>query len=90
MSEARARKLFIDFHGRWPTDKDIVKLKPTEGETALRVGKLSGVLYVTDDGEEFIHEFAKSDRPALFVSSDGQQAYIVAGRYRFTARGFVD
>lgn len=84
----KARELFERFHDRAPKAGEIVCLKDCKGEVVLRVGELLGVIYKTDK-DQYIHEF-KADRPGLYVSSDGQQAYIVAGRYVFTDRGFID
>ena len=60
-----------------------------------REGKVvhDGVLYTTTrDGreEKYVHEFRKRDKPLLCVSPDGEQLFIVAGRYVFTERGIVD
>lgn len=84
-----ARKLFKRFHGHEPEADEIITLAATKAEPALYVGELVGVIYKAKD-QEYIHEFKSTDRPGLYVSSDGQQAYIVAGRYVFTERGFID
>lgn len=86
----KARQLFESFHGRPPEGHDeIARTKASKGEVVLRVGDLKSVIYITEDGE-YIHDFKATDRPGLYVSSDGQQAFIVAGRYVFTDRGFID
>lgn len=89
---AKAQKLFQAFHGRKPRANDIRLMDEAEPEPVLRVGKLCAIIYEADgeEGKPYLHDFKTTDRPDLFVSSDGQQAYIVAGRYVFTDRGFVD
>lgn len=84
-----AEALFEAFHHRAPIKGDVEMIAVEPGEVTLYVGELVGVLYKAG-GEEYIHKFKSNDRPDLFVSADGQQAYIVAGRYVFTERGFVD
>lgn len=86
---AKALKLFRNFHEREPDADEIVKRGACSSEIMLRVGELVGVIYKAR-GEEYIHEFKATDRPGLYVSFDGQQAYIVAGQYVFTERGFID
>lgn len=86
---AKAMKLFKEFHGVQPEIPDDIARVVMEPETAFRVGELSGVMYVAlSDKQEYIHQFKKNDRPALFVSSDGKQAFILGGGYVFTDRGF--
>lgn len=91
MSKERARQLFVAFHEREPDETEIVTValdKPTE---AMIVGELEGVIYrASGDGKKYIHPFAKHARPVLAVSFDGKQAFMLAGAYRFTERGFVD
>lgn len=84
-----ARRLFKLFHEREPVEGEIVRLKSAPAEAVLRVGELVSVVYKTDS-DTYKHDFKATDRPGLYVSSDGQQAYIVAGRYVFTDRGFID
>lgn len=88
----KAERLFHAFQGRDPRRDEIVeiKAKPT---VALVVGELDGLIYraVDDDTGKMkghIHRFNKQNRPVLLVSFDGSQAYILAGGYRFTKRGF--
>lgn len=89
MSEAQAIKLFRDFFARDPRPHEIVDLVPHQ-TVALRIGTIDSIGYRID-GERIpnIHFFSRTDRPLLFVSSDGRQLYSVRGRYRFTDRGFV-
>ncbi len=84
-----AATLFERFHGERPEAGQLRLTATTEPEVILSVGKLTGVMYKAN-GQDYIHEFHKTDQPDLFVSSDGQQIYVVAGRYVFTDRGFID
>ncbi len=96
---ARAKRLFRSFTGRGAKRGDIGVL--TINDTLVMViGKCDGILYTTvRDGKEesYIHEFGRRDgqkganprRPVLAISSDGKQAFILAGGYKFTERGFV-
>lgn len=89
MSEAQAVKLFRKFFARDPRPHEIVDIVQQK-TIALRIGELDSVGYRID-GERIpnIHFFSRTDRPLLYVSSDGRQLYSVRGRYRFTDRGFV-
>lgn len=85
----RAEKLFKAFHNRAPYEDEIVEvsIRPT---AALVVGELDGIIYrVKGERKGHIHRFNKSNRPVLLVSSDGSQAFILTGGYRFTDRGFI-
>lgn len=84
----KARKLFLDFHGVEPDVDDIARLV-FDPDTVLLVGELEGVIYIAKgDQKRYIHQFNKKNRPALYVSSDGKQAFILGGGYVFTDRGF--
>ena len=93
MSErARAEDLFERFTGHDAEPLGTVRLPPMPKHLAV-IGELDGVLYTTTrDGqrERYVHEFRKRDKPLLCVSPDGEQLFIVAGRYVFTERGIVD
>ncbi len=89
----KAEKLFRAFQGRAARHDEIVEIKamPT---VALVVGELDGLIYRAVDHDTgktkgHIHRFNKQNRPVLLVSFDGSQAYILAGGYRFTDRGFT-
>lgn len=86
----RAADLFRRFHGyapQRPSDTPIISVPETE---SVFVGELVAVVYKTREHKRpFFHRFAVKSRPLLLVSSDGTQAFIVRGRYRFTARGFI-
>lgn len=90
MTLAAAKRLFKRFHECDPKAGEIVKLSPIAGQHLAVVGILKGVIYqAVGDGKDYIHKFPAKNRPVLAVSSDGSQAFILAGGYRFTARGFV-
>jgi hypothetical protein len=86
----RANDLFRRFHGHAPekpSDTPTISIPETQ---AVLVGELVAVVYKTREHKRaFFHRFTVKSRPLLLVSSDGTQAYIVRGRYRFTSRGFV-
>lgn len=85
----RAAKLFKSFFGRKPRLDEVRRIKGTD-DTVMLVGELDGIIYRIDgERQPLIHRFTSTDRPLLFVSSDGRQLYSVRGRYRFTDRGFV-
>ena len=91
MNFTAASKLFKAFHGREAAYGELMQLEMVQPENLLAVGKLNGLIYeALGDGKKYIHQFRKDARPVLFVSDDGKQAYILAGEYRFTDRGFVD
>ena len=54
-----------------------------------RIGELVGVIYAAD-GENYIHQFKKANRPILAVNEDGTQLHIVGGQYVVTERGIED
>jgi len=57
------------------------------------MGKCLGIMYETvRDGEreQYIHEFNKTARPLLTVSSDGLQLYLIGGSYSVTDKGIED
>ncbi len=88
----RAEDLFERFTGHDAEPIARVRLPPLPEHMAV-IGELDGVLYTTTrDGreEKYVHEFRKRDKPLLCVSPDGEQLFIVAGRYVFTERGIVD
>lgn len=86
-----ASDLFEDFTGHEAEDVEIINFP--DHDTILLIGELDGVLYTTvRDGktEKYIHEFKGKSRPALCVSHDGKQLYIVGGRYTFKDSGIND
>lgn len=91
MSLDRAEKLFEKFHGRKARADEIGMLKRITPGEVLQVGELEGLIYkASGDGKTYIHRFKKTARPVLYVTSDGQQIYVLAGAYKFTDRGFED
>lgn len=89
MTKVHALRRFKAFHGRDAKPSEIGRIA-CPAVVALKVGELDGVIYTaTGDRKKYIHKFKKSSRPLLFVSSDGKQAFILGGGYRFTDRGFV-
>lgn len=88
--ESAAVKLFESFQERTPAAGDIVQLDAQPARVLLIVGELIGVMYkALGDGESYRHDFKENARPVLAVSHDGSQAYVLAGAYEFTDRGFV-
>lgn len=89
---AQARERFRGFHEREATGRnDIVKIAglivPTLG---LAVGHFYAITYKSvGDGVVYTHEFSPKNRPLVYVNSDGRQAYILEGGYKFTSRGFI-
>lgn len=83
-----AWKLFREFHRRGPRKGEVRELVAFD-TVALEVGEIVRIQYAskTENVERF-HVFNKKNRPVLFVSADGSQAFILAGGYRFTAKGF--
>lgn len=91
MSLADAEDLFRSFHGRDAKPGEIVEIDSPGQVDALLVGQVHGISYIrAGTREKFFHKFKASDRPFLFASSDGSQAYILKGGYKFTDRGFID
>jgi hypothetical protein len=91
MSLKKAVALFKRFQGRNPKATEILQLPAIASQPLAVVGTLKGVIYqASGDGKDYIHRFKASDRPVLAVSHDGLQAFILAGGYRFTYRGFID
>lgn len=85
----KAAKLFRDFHRRAPKAGDLGTFSCPE-ISALKVGKLIGMIYLADgDGQTYIHKFKVNRRPLLFVSYDGKHLMALGGAFRFTERGFV-
>lgn len=80
---------FKAFHKRDPRNGEILQVQNRADDAAFAVGELFGISYcVPDETTPYFHEFPKSNRPLLALSSDGKQAYILKGGYTFTDRGF--
>jgi len=83
-----AYRRFRGFHGRGARKGEIREVDGFK-VVALEVGELIRLDYqAKGESVHRFHIFKKTDRPVLFVSSDGSQAYILAGGYRFTDKGF--
>lgn len=83
----KATNLFREFTGHEPLPEDILRL--TEDTVVAIVGNVHSISYsATRDSEceTYIHEFP--DRPVLAISFDGTQAFILAGGFKFTDKGF--
>lgn len=90
MSQTQAARLFRHFFDREPREDEIVAVATDEPDDALVIGALDGISYISETDElPLFHQFKKSDRPLLLVSSDGRQIYILKGGYRFTEKGFI-
>lgn len=71
-------------------DTRMVEISYPEPYVCVAIGKLVAVAYeVEGQKEPFFHRFSKTNRPILFVSSDGSQIFVAHGSYRFTDRGFI-
>ena len=84
----QAKRLYEKFTGH-RTPRDAIKIV-NQSDVVVEIGHIDAILYTTKrDGvtEKYFHRFP--DRPVLAISSDGMQAYILAGEYKFTARGFT-
>lgn len=87
----KAQVLYEDFTGHKADQYEIVNLP--QHDTGLKVGQCIGIMYeTTRDGkkENYLHEFKKASQPALCVSHDGQQIYLIGGSYLFKDSGIND
>lgn len=100
--QRRHSGLYQAFHGNPPREVKRLQIRlPKRGERLIKIGKLSSLQYEPEPpsqrtGSRFEHEFGdygykfrRGQEPLLAVSADGKQLYILAGRYRFSARGIV-
>lgn len=88
----QARKRFRDFHERDPRGvNDIVNIGGVSVPTlGLAVGDFYAITYrAVGDGHLYTHQFGSTNRPLVYVNSDGRQIYILGGGYKFTNRGFI-
>lgn len=89
---AKAGRLYREFSGHEPDETELIDV-PDMPRAVLVIGELEGVIYSTvrdDTAERYIHKFRKSSRAMLCASPDGEQLFIVGGRFEFTDRGIVD
>lgn len=87
----KAAMLYEDFTGHSPSSYDVINVP--NYDTCLRVGDCLGIMYRTvRDGktEHYIHEFKKASQPALCVSHDGRQIFLIGGSYLFKDDGIND
>jgi hypothetical protein len=89
----RAARLFEQFTGEPADVIDAADVPDIAGDVLVIVGKCDAIAYSTRRAgkrESYQHEFKPSSRPVLAVSHDGRRLYLLAGAYRFTARGIED
>jgi hypothetical protein len=87
----KAKALYQDFTGHEADTTEVVTLP--QHDTGLKVGNVIGIMYDTiRDGkrERYVHEFKKASAPALAISHDGQQIYLIGGSYLFKDSGIND
>lgn len=87
-----ASDLYREFSGHDADEYEMVK-KPIIPDVLTVIGELEGVIYSTvrdDEHERYVHRFRKGSRPLLAVNPDGDQLFIIGGKYLFTDRGIVD
>jgi|WetSurMetagenome_2_1015567.scaffolds.fasta_scaffold550711_2 hypothetical protein len=88
----KAKQLYKDFSGHEGDEFEYVK-KPEFPDAVIVIGELEAVIYSTvrdDEHERYIHKFRQESRALLCISPDGDQLFIVGGKYQFTDRGIVD
>ena len=85
---AQAVRRFKAFHEKEATKVETRTVKMPD--VVLTVGKCTGIMYLTDSGEQYFHEFNSKSRPQLAVSSDGKTLVLLGGAFQFTERGIVD
>lgn len=85
----RAKRLLESFAER-PTKKEQYVKVPTLPKVGVAFGRVLGIMYQTEDGENFIHRFRAKSRPLIVSSPDGKQLFLIGGSYNFTERGIVD
>jgi hypothetical protein len=86
-----AATLFSDFTGDEANTVESFEI-PSD-DTLMVVGICEAIAYnAIRDGkrQSYQHEFARTARPVLAVSSDGRRLYLLAGAYRFTSHGIED
>jgi hypothetical protein len=90
-ADEKSLALFKAFHGRDPRGQELATMTIPTPMPLLQVGHAWAISYVAKDVEKkpLFHKFSSIHRPLLYVSPDGQIAFIVKGRWKFTDRGFV-
>ena len=86
-----AAELFADFTGHEP---QLQKLSvPDAPAVLMNFGICDEIRYsTTRDGvaEKYRHTFKKAARPFVCVTPDGEQIYLLGGKFKFTERGIED
>ncbi len=84
-----------DFSGH--PARTVLKARTSGQRTGLVIGELDQIGYITkregiNGGKltRYVHDFKKTSRPLLAVTTDGKQLHIVGGRYEFTEAGVED
>ena len=88
----RAATLYSDFSGHEADESEMVE-KPIVPDVLTVIGELEGVIYSTvrdSEHERYSHRFKRSSRPLLCVSPEGEQLFLIGGKFLFTDRGIVD
>jgi len=80
-----AARRFAAFHNAKPESVEITSI-PT---TAFLLGNLVAVTYeVIENGRKVTYHHEFDAPPALAISHDGVNAFILSGEWKFTKRGF--
>lgn len=80
-----AARRFAAFHNRSAANVTVEKL----AEAGFLLGNLQAVTYsVIENGKEVVYHHEFEAPPGLAISHDGAQAFILAGGWTFTKRGF--
>lgn len=84
-----------DFSGH--PARTVLKARTSNQRTGLVIGQLDQIGYITkregiNGGKttRYVHDFRKTSRPLLAVTTDGKQLHIVGGQYEFTEAGIED
>lgn len=80
-----AARRFAAFHNRKAANVTVEKM----AEAGFLLGNLQAVTYsVIENGKEVVYHHEFEEPPGLAISHDGSQAFILAGGWTFTKRGF--
>lgn len=80
-----AARRFAAFHNADPETVESAEI-PT---TAFLLGNMVAVTYeVVENGRKVIYHHEFDTPPALAISHDGANAFILSGEWKFTKRGF--
>lgn len=68
----------------------VVNISVKKPVRSMAVGDVDRIAYyVKGAGKPMMHQFSRRNRPRLYVSANGRQAFLVGGGYKFTRRGFI-